>query len=464
MDFVRSLIRSLLIASLVVLSLLLAPDAKADDCPGDGTCDQGVAFALCKAAVARTQQYFQSVNNGYNPIVTDCVHGQSSNGGGSYHCAVWKGYARCINADGSIDGQHFYYGSTGTCLSRNSSQLADAQPWYTEPSNCISGCQVYGERYNTTTGGVTVYGMRDRSYTGNVCTPSKPTEDIQQAHDEKTDATQEKSPECTALGQGQTACVKPNGDYCATASTGSTFCWSATETGKKSDGKEAQVKDKADQPVTPPTTPPDSANLEWQRTQGHQKTACVNSTCTTYNVTNYTSVPTGQAKNSTAPNDPTGSTNTSGNGKPPGTPNGNGNDDDGEGETGTPGSDDCQRVPTCSNGDSIGCAMLRQHHAMSCRISDEGGYTSDTEAGQGQAAPSTAIVYGDGELSSLLNNINLDGWAAPGRCPVVLQFNALGRSYTMDNEHFCQILQALAALINIVAAIHAGFIITGGRR
>lgn len=464
MDFVRSLIRSifLLAVALALLSFIPSAAAQNSQCWGNGlngacTGDQGEAKMAAYRVLERQRASFAS-SDAPDRVRLICWFPDSPGSVGGY---VTHGQ----NPPGACNSSYAVqvtrtYPSAQSCSARNSSQLADAQPWYTEPSNCIAGCQVYGERYTTTTGGVTIYGMRDRSYTGQTCIPQQPSQDIQQVQDEKSDATQEKSPECTALGQGQTACVKPNGQYCATASTGATFCWEGQETGAKTQGQEAQVKDQADKPVTPPTTPPDSANLEWQRTQGHQKTACINNTCITYNVTNFTSVPTGQAKNSTAPNDPTGSTNTSGNGKP----NGSGDGKDGEGDKGTPGSADCQRVPTCSNGDSIGCAMLRQHHAMSCRISDEGGYTSDTEAGQGQAAPSTAIVYGDGELSSLLNNINLDGWAAPGRCPVVLQFNALGRSYTMDNEHFCQILQALAALINIVAAIHAGFIITGGRR
>lgn len=459
MDFVRSLIRSFIVLAFFVFLLTFIPEAKAQSCAITSSCDQGVAYALCKANVEHTRA--TAIKNGHTNVVveSDCTL-HSSAPYNYYYCSVrYGGGVFCNNTSGARE-TSFYFHQNNTCSSRNSSRLSDAQPWYTEPSNCIGGCQVYGERYTTTTGGVTIYGMKDRSYNGSVCAPTKPTENIQQATEEKTDATTEKNPECTALGQGQTACVKPNGDYCATASSGATFCWSSQETGKKTEGQEAQVKDKSDKPVTPPTTPPDSANMEWQRTEGHQKTACVNSTCTTYNVTNYTSVPTGQAKNSTAPNDATGSTNTSGNGKPKGT----GDGDGGEGEKGTSGSEDCQRVPTCSNGDSIGCAMLRQHHTMACRISDEGGYASDTQAGHGQASPSTAIVYGDGELGSLLNNVNLDGWAAPGRCPVVLQFNAMGRSYTMDNEHFCTILQALAALINIVAAIHAGFIITGGRR
>ncbi|XQA67121.1 A coat protein [Xanthomonas sacchari] len=195
--------------------------------------------------------------------------------------------------------------------------------------------------------------MKDRSYTGQVCTSSKPANDISQVQADKDDATKPKGQECTALSAGQTACFKPNGDYCATASTGKTFCWQPTETGKKTDGSDAQVKSPKGDPVIPPSVT--IPNQEWQRTEGHQNTACVNSTCTTYNVTNYSSVASGTSKNSTGDNTTDGSGNTSGNGAPgKGTSDG---DKDGDSDSASD-SGNCTSPPACT-GDTLKCLHLK---------------------------------------------------------------------------------------------------------
>ncbi|MCW0399815.1 hypothetical protein NB688_002846 [Xanthomonas sacchari] len=247
-----------------------------------------------------------------------------------------------------------------SCSDRNSTKLADAALWYSEPSTCIGGCQVQGTSFNSTSGSVKVYGMKDRTYTGDVCAAGKPSDDISQVQSDVSDANNPKAPECTALGSGQTGCQKTNGDYCATASTGKTFCWQPTETGKKTDGSDAQVKSPKGDPVTPPSvTIPDQ---EWQRNEGHQNTVCVNNTCTTYNVTNYSSVPGGTSKNSTGDNTPDGSGNTSGNGAPgKGTKDG---DKDGDSDSATD-SGNCTAPPACT-GDTLKCLYLKYTWKNQC--------------------------------------------------------------------------------------------------
>jgi len=247
-----------------------------------------------------------------------------------------------------------------SCADRNANRLADAALQYSEASvsTCISGCKVQGTSYSEDHGGVKNYGMKDRTYTGDVCTPAvPPTNDISPLEGEKEEATKPKSPECTALGGGQTACVKPNGETCATASTGKTFCWALGETGKKTDGTEAQVKSPKGDPVTPPSTT--ISDQEWQRKEGHQQTACVNSTCTTYNVTNYSSVPAGTAKNSTGDNKADGSGNTSGNGA---------SDEGKKGDDSKDSASDsgnCDTPPVCV-GDTLKCLQLKFTWKIQC--------------------------------------------------------------------------------------------------
>lgn len=201
-------------------------------------------------------------------------------------------------------------------------------------------------------GPVNVYGMKDRTYNGEVCTSAKPSNDIGEVSKEKEDAATPKQPECTALESNQTACVKPNGDTCATASTGKTFCWAPAETGKKTDGTDAQVKSPKGEPVTPP-----DANIldkDWQRKEGHQQTACINDRCITYNVTNFQSVPAGTAKNSTGDNNGNGSGNTSGNGSQ----SGDGKGDDDKSEDSATDSGNCTAAPICV-GDTLKCLHLK---------------------------------------------------------------------------------------------------------
>lgn len=295
---------------------------------------------------------------------------------GNYRCDVETGFYRCMyevdfyhnnNLDYIHCGNTVAYGEfhnfpTGqTCSNRNVTYPpGDAAPWYTPPETCIGGCRMGGESFTQSHGGVTVYGMRNRFYTGDVCqkTSGKPGIGPQ---GEAQEETKPKKAECTALGNGQTGCVKPNGDHCATSSTGKTFCWTPTETGKKVDGEDAQVKSKKGDAVTPPDVV--IQDKDWQRKEGYQSTACVNNTCTTFNVTNFSTVPAGSAKNSTGDNSSDGTGNTSGNGASSG--NGGGqNGDNSEGDSASD-SGNCDTPPICV-GDTLKCLHLKYTWKIEC--------------------------------------------------------------------------------------------------
>lgn len=251
-----------------------------------------------------------------------------------------------------------------SCQDRNRNKMADAAPWYSEPSTCVSGCKVQGTPFNYNNGGVKVYGMKDRSYSGDICVPPGPSKGIGPTNDEKDDATKPKGDECNALGSGQTACVKPNGDHCSTASTGKTFCWKPNETGEKTDGTDAQTKGEKGKPVAPPTSP--DPEKEYQRKEGYQQTVCINNTCTTYNVTNFNETGKGTAKNGTGDNSVDGTGNTSGNGTP-GT--GSGGGKDGEGDSATD-SGNCEAAPMCT-GDTLKCLHLRYTWKNQCNTTKD---------------------------------------------------------------------------------------------
>ncbi|KFA06832.1 hypothetical protein KWM_0116105 [Xanthomonas vasicola pv. musacearum NCPPB 2005] len=329
--------------------------------------DQGIANAVCQAHLAAAQARVKSENaergDQYWQVAFACVIDPAQAGNYTYLCTVNNGAGGCAafvkNFAPPQGGAYDYsFNPNETCAARNSIKLADAALGYSPPSSCVGGCQVQGTPFSSAQGPVTVYGMKERTYNGQVCTPQKPTQDIGQAEDDKKDATQPKAPECTAMGAGQTACVKPNGDYCATASTGKTFCWSPSETGKKADGSDAQTRTPKGEAVTPPTVPPSDG--EWQRKEGHQQTTCTNGSCNTNNVTNYSSVPTGTSKNSTGDNSENGSGNTSGNGAQSGS-----GDKDGDSKDSATDSGNCTTAPACV-GDTLKCLQLKFTWKIEC--------------------------------------------------------------------------------------------------
>jgi len=301
-----------------------------------------------------------------------------------------------------VDGQYFYF--AGSCSARNGNRLADAALAYSPPPTCITGCKVQGEAFTSSTGGVKLYGMRDRTYTGDTCAAQNinANEINQPEEQQKTeDETKPKGPECTALGNGQTGCQKPNGDYCATSSTGKTFCWKPSEKGKKTDAQDGQTRDEKGKPVTPPDTPP-APDKDWQRKEGHQQEACINNTCVTYNVTNYGSTDKGSAKNGSGDNNVDGTGNTSGNGAP-GKGSGGG-DKEGEGDSATD-SGNCEAAPMCT-GDTLKCLHLRYTWKNQCN-------TTKDEVVGGDDCKSVPVCIGKGckaqEYASVLQQ-----WR--GRC------------------------------------------------
>ncbi|WP_081317066.1 A coat protein [Xanthomonas translucens] len=357
--------------------------------------DQGIAYSVCQAHLSAAQAKVKAENtargDSFWAVVKACVIDPGTAGNYTYICVINNGGSGCAAFSGNYGapqgGAYDYsFEPAQTCAARNSTKLADAAQSYSSSgvATCVGGCQVQGTAFSTQTGGVNIYGMRDRTYSGQICPPTKASTDISQIKADKDEANKAKGPECTALDSGQTACIKTNGDYCATASSGKTFCWTPQETGKKSDGAEAQVKSTKGDSVTPPSTT--IQDQEWQRKEGHQQTSCVSNTCTTYNVTNYSSVAAGTAKNSTGDNTSTGTGNTSGNGAPgKGTKDG---DDDDDGDSASD-SGNCTVPPVCV-GDTLKCLQLKFTWKTQCNT-----LRSEITKGDGCAEGDVPVCAGD---------------------------------------------------------------------
>ncbi|WP_065868184.1 MULTISPECIES: hypothetical protein [Stenotrophomonas] len=361
----RWLFTLLLVAAYVWQGIDPVQAQSSASCASSGICDQGEAYSQCKAAVSNSMSYYEPYG-GYPKIAKDCTSVVDSYGNGGFECVVHAtgpSTPRCrvSGSDGGDSSKTFWFSSGKTCSARNVTTPAgdksagSPMPW---PS-CVAGCKIQQEQISySQPGGVMLYGRRNATYLNETCTSQSLSQNG--AIDTREEQPKPTEPECTALGGGQTSCFKSNGDHCATASTGKTFCWTPNETGKKIDGDDAQVKGKKGEPVTPPNVKID--NKDWQRKEGHQQTACINNTCTTYNVTNYQTAPAGSAKNSTGDNQPDGSGNTSGNGKPSKGDGKDGDKDDGDSATD---SGNCDTPPICT-GDTLKCLQLKFTWKIEC--------------------------------------------------------------------------------------------------
>lgn len=331
----------------IVVAVLAALVAQAVTSVAHAAIDQGEAYANCQHQIRKTSSDYPGSS------------GRCTEDGGAFRCtfshpnATGGAWVDCV--------PERYFPFQGSCASRNTrNPPGDSGLSFSAPPTCIGGCRLLGTPFSSQTGGVKIYGLKDRYYSGDVCEAPGGTPGISPEPPSKEDQAKPKPPECVALGSGQTGCLKPDGQYCATASTGKTFCWSPNETGEKKDGTDAQTKEQQGKPVTAPPSP--DPEKEYQRKEGHQQTACINNTCTTYNVTNFNETGKGTSKNSTGDNNADGSGNTSGNGTP-GKGSGSG-DKEGEGDSASD-SGNCETPPLCT-GDTLKCLHLRYTWKSQC--------------------------------------------------------------------------------------------------
>lgn len=191
---------------------------------------------------------------------------------------------------------------------------------------CSGGCQYAvdlqggsGQTGRVTLGGVPFYRAASMSPTGATCTVgNQPAESDGQA--------------CTQQGN-LTQCVKPDGQHCATASSGKQFCWQPGENGIKASGNDAATKSPDGTTPKPPPLPPNNGG-EWTQTGQSTVVTDVNGRTQASNVTGWQS--NYGAQGSGASGNGASGEGSSGNGSGSGLGNGNGNGDD-EGDDDGPG-------------------------------------------------------------------------------------------------------------------------------
>ena len=310
------------------------------------TCDEGIAHAACKKALAFSLDFPNAT------VATDCER-QSVSGVNAYECRVNRGLG--VNDECWMDGQRnsfqlYFFWPGQTCLQRNADLGGVNQEvrWASDYSMCLAGCKyaiVTGEQTKTITGGGRQYGGL-WEYTGDTCDGS--------IGDGQTKTPPPKEPVCTPAQAGQTFCTMPNGDQCHTASTGRSICWGPTEAGTRTDGPTAQTNGPGAQPVQPTVTPPPGATFN----QGASTTVnnTTNNGTSAVTITNFT----------TSNGGPAGSTNTgTGTGSNGGPVGGSGSGPSTCDPTkqvcgaSAGGGFGCESAPNCA-GDAVGCETLQQ--------------------------------------------------------------------------------------------------------
>ncbi len=152
-----------------------------------------------------------------------------------------------------------------TCLTRSSkSPVALTLPSGVRVSStaCYDGCSYDVERSDGVIGigqddGRVRYVLPRMTPNGNLCTVS-PSGASSSASSQDTPPAQDVvKDECTRMGT-LTQCVRQDGKYCATSSTGHQYCWKPGEVGTQiaSDGNHAATLNKIDVPVIAPVDAP----------------------------------------------------------------------------------------------------------------------------------------------------------------------------------------------------------------
>lgn len=368
----------------------------------------------------------------------------------------WNATAgRCDCPSGQIKGSD---GSCRTCASMNGDPGflnvgARVRPFQ---SMCVAGCTyaVTGPRTCTTVGGSqTCSGVFE--FTGEGCTATPGPEVPEQPEDLLPHPTEI----CKPAGSGQTMCIKPTGEQCASTSAGKQICWKPGETGDKTSGDEIQSR----RPGTDTSPPPDKPKPP-ETLQPPYNTVTTTTTVTNNNNTTTTVTTTTTSRRTTNGTDAGDRDDADG---------GDGGEGEDEGEGGAA-SGDCSTPPTCTLGESIGCAMLRQSWMNHCGALNGAASPDNSDFSHLNAAlPGLATAVpeawqgdeGGSDGPPTLADVDTSGWAGRGSCPIELQFSIPAfRSYTLDGTWLCHLLDALASLVTIVGMFHAGVILLSGFR
>lgn len=132
------------------------------------------------------------------------------------------------------------------CLARNA-DLSPAPRVSSASSVCTGGCEykIVESCGTTRVNGGNAMHCGVWEYSGNPCGSLPPPGPGEGPGDPPAPQ------KCTPAGDGQTFCLKPDGNHCASASTGRQICWRPGETGEKDDGPIKQKRDAGNDPIPP---------------------------------------------------------------------------------------------------------------------------------------------------------------------------------------------------------------------
>ncbi len=226
--------------------------------------------------------------------------------------------------------------------------------------------------------------------------------------------------ECVAAGGGKTYCVLKNGDFCATATTGRSFCWKPAEEGKKTDGP---ITQEVKPGVQPPTPPPGSENVDQKIIEKTSESVTTSTTISTYTTTSGQPAGTKNEGKATDQNGKPISGGSGGTGTGTGTGAGDGDEDGNE----SGGGGDCQ-APPVSSGDPLLAQIASQAWATRCAIEDRNKAQDDQAANlaaesDGYEEINVSDIYSTNTFEGI--NEGLLGGSA-GMCSFGVELSLLG--------------------------------------
>lgn len=404
----------------------------------------------------------------------------SAQGSYSWQTTHYRWAVQCV-APATWDSVSNTCYSAAQCLARNAG-ITGPSTWNVF-QECRTGCKrsMAATGYvstSTTLNGVTTTFYTSNGpfhYTGESCgaTPVNPNPAL--------DPASPPAQHCVPAVNGQTACVKNNGDTCYTASTGRQICWARGETGSKLDGALNQIRNAGNTPIAPTLQLPsgDSLSASGQSmvtastASGQTTTTTVQNYITTYG-TNAGDTNNGESNTG----DGTGTI------TPPGT-------------TGASGGGDCNTSPIVT-GDAALSMVATQAWATRCAVEagNAANITGDvTDCAQpftvtgtnanaqqlrglraqicgdpNEAAPAEADYLGDpgtpgGGLvesegvNDVTASLDTGGLGFSRSCPTVPTLSLLGKSVTIDTANFCGWMQISAGFILLLGALISARII-----
>lgn len=310
---------------------------------------------------------------------------------------------------------------------------------------CVDGCKYSGlpsfqvSVESGPPGAIDFGGFEGFTPTGAYCAAGSPN-------------TASPDPECAPIN-GQTVCVRADGQHCAKSSTRNKyFCWKPGETGEKTDGPEMSKTNAGDTPIPPSLSLPSGDTLV-PMGDSYTTTTIDNSVGSTSTSTTHQYGT--QHGTDAGPGNPQGEGGSDG----PGKGDGSGGDGEGDGKGSMTGGSSCADPPSCIGGDPVLCGLLKVQHMTGC-LAEDGirefmGESYDETDGTEGVDPGDLIADEDYDATS----VDDSGFGFGRTCPSPPSFY----DTTLDNDAMCNLLQWIGVMIAALGLLQAAYVLGGER-